>query len=120
MVIRDTYRFAIVSAQWHRYLIHVTDEFSILALGVLLLALIVISEYVYRTGVQEGALWLRFSFVSALQLSLISVFHSLHFIIELSSDVVDPLRVITLLIEWGAAGLFWQQHRRLLRRSVKS
>ena len=99
-------------SQWHRYTVQIIDEAGILVLGLALLAMIIVTEHLYRTGVAKGNLVPTACAILGLLLLLLGGLHTIHFLIEVRYGVVDPTRLITLVAELGLAILLLWYRRR--------
>jgi len=60
---------------WDRYLEHALNQFGFLFLAIFGLAVIVFTEHFYRTGVEKGRLFLRFFWISFVELLFLVVAH---------------------------------------------
>lgn len=106
---------------WNRYAVHAVSQFSTIFLGLGVLTIILMTEHLYRTGVQRGKLLIRFCFWAGLLLAIIGFAHLFSGGYRWLNDVVtDPLTFRLAIVELaGAIILFWW--RRIIRlRSVRS
>lgn len=60
---------------WNRYLEHALNQFGFLFLAILGLCVIVFTEYYYRTGVEKERLFIRFFFVTFVELLFLTGAH---------------------------------------------
>jgi hypothetical protein len=61
--------------QWDRYLEHALNQFGFLFLGIFGLTVIVFTEHYYRTGVEKAQLYVRFFWVTFIELAVLTVAH---------------------------------------------
>ncbi len=55
------------------YIRNAVDRFSTLIMGILAVLLVVLVEHYYRTGVESGTLWRRFTLVTAIEFGVLFV-----------------------------------------------
>ena len=118
--IRDMYRIVMGYSQWHRYTVQILDEAGILVLGLALLALIIVTEHLYRTAVPRGTLVPTACGVLALLLLILGSLHTILFLIEVRYGVIDPIRLGMLVAELGLATTLWWWRRRRIAQAQPS
>jgi len=115
MVLREILiEFSALSG-WSRYVAHTISQFSTILLGLGVLIIILLTEHLYRTGVQRGKLLIRFCFWAGLLLAIIGFAHLFSGGYRwLNNVVIDPLTPRLAIVELaGAIIMFWW--RRILR-----
>lgn len=115
LVLRDVYQAIIYAAGWHRYTASAADKFLILAAAIGLLVAFVVTEYLYRTGVEKRRLWPRFSLVTAIELSILGVLHLIRLGLEATYGILDPVLALVVVLELGGALFFWWLYARTSR-----
>lgn len=73
LLTRTSIIIALGVTPWDRYVEHALNQFGFLFLALFSLAVIVFIEYYYRTGVEQGKLFLRFFLVSFWELCWLAV-----------------------------------------------
>ena len=100
---------------WSRYTVGIVSQFSAVLLGLSVLAVLIITEGLYRTGVQRGQLLIRFCHWTGILLAIVGLAHLLSIGYRWqNSVVVDPLTPRLAFVEIGGAVilLWW---RRIIR-----
>lgn len=88
-------------------------NWSFVVLGILWIAMIVIIEHVYRTGVPIGHLWPRFFLVTGIELVVFCVSHITNIILQSSFRTVSLAVTAIPVVEAVLAALFlWLWHNR--------
>jgi len=82
------------------------DQWSLLAVGIAAIVVIVYFEHLYRTAIPLGAVWSRFSLAIAGQLGILFIVHTAYFIIEGLIRPVLGKVVYVLSLEALVIGLF--------------
>ncbi len=97
-VLRSTYQILLAFDFSQRYTARAVDDFSVLVIGIGLVVLVIFVEHHYRTGVPKGQLWLRFCWLTFVELGLIALLHVVQFGVALRYQKFDTT---TLLIGAG-------------------
>ncbi len=82
------------------------DQWSLLAIGILMVVLIVYLEHLYRTGVPSGSLWARFTLASAVEVGVIFLANAIYFSLEGQIRPVIGKVAYVLTFEVLLVGLF--------------
>ncbi len=82
------------------------DQWSLLAMGMLTIILIVYLEYLYRTSVPSGRMWIRFTLVTAIEIGVLFLANAIYFFIEGQIRPVIGKVVYVLTFEALLVGLF--------------
>lgn len=104
--------------QWDRYVEHALNQFGFLFLAIFGLSIIVFTEHYYRTGVEQSRLYLRFFWVTFVELMVLLFAH----LVRLFGGMVLGLPMMaTLPLVAGELGVcilaFWF-YRRAVRTYV--
>ncbi len=87
--------------QWDRYVEHALNQFGFLFLAIFGLSIIVFTEHYYRTGVENGRLYLRFFWITFIELAVLSIAHLVRL---LGGMILDLPLMATLPFVAGEVG----------------
>ena len=121
-VLRSTYQILLAFDFSQRYTARAVDDFSVLAIGIGLVVLVIFVEHYYRTAVQKGRLWLRFCWLTLLELGIIALLHFVQFGVALRYQKFDTttllIGVSELVLALIAGWLYRFLQQRQVRRAV--
>ncbi|MFN8486859.1 MAG: hypothetical protein U0350_04650 [Caldilineaceae bacterium] len=118
MVLRSTYQILLAFDFSQRYTARAVDDFSVLGLGIGLVALVIFVEHHYRTAVQNGQLWVRFCRLTFIELGLIALFHFVQFGVALRYQKFDTTTLLIGASELVVALIAGWLYRFLQQRQV--
>jgi len=90
---RSSAMIALGVTQWDRYLEHALNQFGFLFLAIFGLVVIVFTEHYYRTGVEQQRLYLRFFWVTFIELVVLTLAH----LVRLGGGLILDLPVAATL-----------------------
>ena len=111
--IRDTYRILMALAQWRSTVVRLTDEFSILFLGLIILVLIILTEHMYRTAVPARKLTRVACGLLTWLLAILGSLHMIQLLLELQYGDLDLIRLGVIAVDFGLAILLWWWRHRI-------
>ncbi len=113
IIARETYRSLLAFDFSQRFIARAVDNFAVLLLAILAMAVVILTEHYYRTGVPLHRLGERFCLVTALELGLLALMHGVQFSLVLAYARFDSLSLLIVLGELVGALGFWWLYRRL-------
>jgi len=113
IIARETYRSLLAFNFSQRFIARAVDNFAVLLLAILAMAVVILTEHYYRTGVSLNRLGERFCLVTALELGLLALMHGVQFGLVLAYARFDPLTLAIVLGELVGTLGFWWLYRRL-------
>lgn len=113
IIARETYRSLLAFNFPQRFIARAVDNFAVLLLAILAMAVVILTEHYYRTGVSLNRLGERFCLVTALELGLLALMHGVQFGLVLAYARFDPLTLAIVLGELVGTLGFWWLYRRL-------
>lgn len=112
LAIRDLIQMAMVMTTWHRYTVHAVNQFSTIALILVLVAVVAGVEGYYRHGVKKGQLRYRFWRVATVLCVVFAVTFALRLVLEAIASSVNLKSALVFAIASGAAwGAWWAARR---------
>ena len=120
MILRETIFEINVLVGLHRYTVHAINQFVTFGLGIVLMAILIVGEHQYRTGVEKRRLWPRFCWLTGYIIGIIGGLHVIHLIFQaVNGGIQDPMRVVLTALEVAAAlGLLWWRRKLLENRQL--
>ena len=75
LALRSSAMIALGVTPWDRYVEHALNQFGFLFLAIFGLTVIVFTEHYYRTGAEQGRLYLRFFWITFIELAVLLFAH---------------------------------------------
>ena len=118
LAIRDLIQMAMVLTTWDRYAVHAINQFSTIALILVLVAVVAGVEGYYRHGVTKGQLRYRFWRVATVLCVVFAATFGLRLVLEAIASFVNLITVLLFALAAGATwGARWAARRAAPRRS---
>jgi len=96
--VRDLYQMAMVFTTWDRYVVHLFNQFGVVALVIALTVLVVATEAYYRNGVPRQQLWPRFARTIGLLALIVAVAQTARLALEVVAGAVNLISVLILAV----------------------
>ncbi len=116
LAMRSSAMIALGVTPWDRYVEHALNQFGFLFLAIFGLTVIVFTEHYYRTGVEQGRLYLRFFWITYIELAVLLFAH----LVRLFGGMALDLPVMATLPFVAGELLFCIVALVLYRRAVRA